>query len=283
MNETVTHVVEETKATSVLQKKDITKVMWIYYGGAELSNSYERLQSLVFCSSMIPVLKKLYPDKADLSAALQRHLIFFNSEATMGSVIHGIAIAMEEEKSQGGKIADASITGIKTGLMGPLAGMGDAIVWAAIMPIIIGIFLPFAQQGLAIGGILPLILYPTITIAISYYLIHKGYRLGKASIMSLLQGGNMQSIIFTANVIGLIMMGALTASYVTITTPFVLAVSGGADVVMQDILDMVLPGLLPLIAVFGMYWFLTKKGPRYNIILISVVIFSLVASFLGIL
>jgi D-glucosaminate-specific PTS system IID component len=282
MNETVTRTAEATN-TAVLTKKDITKVMLLYYSGAEVSNSYERLQSLVFCSAMIPVLKKLYPDATDLSAALQRHLIFFNSEATMGIVIYGIVIAMEEEKSQGGHISDAAITSIKTGLMGPLAGMGDAIVWAAIMPIIIGLFLPFAQQGLAIGGIMPLILYPAITISLSYYLIHKGYRLGKASITSLLHGGNMQSIIFTANVIGLMMMGALSASYVKITTPFVLSVSGEATVALQEIFDMVLPGLLPLSAVFSMYWFLTKKGPRYNILLLSVVIFSLLTSFLGIL
>jgi len=283
VSDTVETVVGQEEVTSVLTKKDITKSMWIYYSGAELSNSYERLQSLVFCSAMIPVLKKLYPNKDDLSAALQRHLNFFNTEATMGSVIHGIAIAMEEEKSQGGEISDSAITGIKTGLMGPLAGMGDAIVWAAIMPIVIAIFLPFAEQGMAIGGILPLVVYTAITVGIGYYLTHKGYTLGKSSITSLLQGGNMQSIIFTANVIGLIMMGALTASYVNITTPYVLSVAGGADVVVQEILDMMLPGLLPLVAVFSIYFFLSKKGPKYNVILISVVVFSLITSLLGIL
>lgn len=69
-----------SEPAKVLSKKDVTKSMWIYYAGAELSNSYERLQSLVFCASMTPVLKKLYTKKEDLSEALKRHLIFFNTK-----------------------------------------------------------------------------------------------------------------------------------------------------------------------------------------------------------
>lgn len=190
---------------------------------------------------------------------------------------------MEEQRARGENVSDSAITGIKTGLMGPVAGMGDAIVWAAIMPIIIAIFLPMAKNGSAMGGILPLILYPAVTIGISYILIHKGYSLGKKSITGMLQGGKMKSIIFTANVIGLVMMGALTASYVKISTPFVLNVSDGTSIVLQDILNQIVPGLLPLGAVFGIYYYLTKKGPRYNTILITVVIFSIVTSLLGIL
>lgn len=267
----------------ILSKSDVNKSMWIFYAGAELSNSYERLQSLVFCASMIPVLKKLYPNKEELSEALKRHLIFFNTEGTFGAIIQGIAIAMEEQRARGENVTDSAITGIKTGLMGPVAGMGDAIVWAAIMPIIIAIFLPMAKNGSPMGGILPLILYPAVTIGISYILIHKGYSLGKKSITGMLQGGKMKSIIFSANVIGLVMMGALTASYVKISTPFVLNVTDGTSIILQDILNQIVPGLLPLAAVFGIYYYLTKKGPRYNTILISVVVFSIVTSLLGIL
>lgn len=266
-----------------LSKKDINKSMWIYYAGAELSNSYERLQSLVFCASMTPILKKLYSTDEELSAALKRHLVFFNTEGIFGAIIQGIAISMEEQKANGENVTDDAITGIKTGLMGPIAGMGDAIVWAAIMPIIISIFLPFASNGSAIGGIMPLILYPAITIAISYMLIHNGYNLGRKSVISLLHGGRMKSIIFTANVIGLTMMGALSASYVNISTPLVFSFASGTDIVIQDILNTVAPGLLPLAAVFAIYAYLKKKGPRYNTILITVVLVSLITSFFGIL
>lgn len=266
-----------------LTKKDITKSMWIYYAGAELSNSYERLQSLVFCASMTPVLKKLYSTDEELSAALKRHLVFFNTEGIFGAIIQGIAISMEEQKANGENVTDEAITGIKTGLMGPIAGMGDAIVWAAIMPIIISIFLPFASSGSALGGIMPLILYPAISIAIAYALIHNGYTLGKKSVMSLLHGGKMKSIIFMANVIGLTMMGALSASYVNIVTPLKFEFVSGTQIVVQDILNTIAPGLLPLAAVFTIYTYLRKKGPYYNRILLTVVAVAVIASLFGIL
>lgn len=98
----------------------------------------------------------------------------------------------KNKKTRGEPINDSSITGIKTGLMGPLAGMGDSIIWAAVMPLLIAIFIPFAANGSAMGGIIPLILYPAITLAISYGMVHKGYTLGRDSIIGLLQGGANQ-------------------------------------------------------------------------------------------
>lgn len=198
-------------------------------------------------------------------------------------MIQGISIAMEEQKTRGEPISDASITGIKTGLMGPLAGMGDSIIWAAVMPLLIAIFIPFAANGSAMGGIVPLILYPAITLAISYGMVHKGYTLGRDSIIGLLQGGRIKELIYGANVLGLIMMGALSASYVKITTPLKLSALKGSEVVVQQILDSIAPGLLPLAAVFAIYFYLVKKGPRYTTILLSIVALSVVCSLLGVL
>jgi len=272
-----------TQPASLLTKGDITRAWLIYYLGAELSNSYERLQSLIFCASMAPVLKKLYPKKEEQSAALTRHLNFFNTEGVMGGVIQGVAIAMEEQKTQGEPISDSSIIGIKTGLMGALAGVGDSIIWAALMPLLIALFIPFAVSGSPMGGIAPLVLYTGITMAISYSLCHKGYQLGRESIVSLLQGGKIKELIYGANVLGLIMMGGLAASYVKLTTPLKLSFLKGSVIEVQKVLDSIVPGLLPLAAVFAIYFYMQKKGPRYTVILLSVVVFSLVCSITGIL
>ncbi|MDN6073224.1 MAG: PTS system mannose/fructose/sorbose family transporter subunit IID, partial [Enterobacterales bacterium] len=212
-----------------------------------------------------------------------RHLNFFNTEQTFGAVIQGVAIAMEEQKTRGEPISDASITGIKTGLMGPLAGIGDSVIWAAVMPLLIASFIPFAAKGSAFGGILPLVLYTGITLAVSYGLVHKGYTLGRDSIITLLQGGRIKELIYGANVLGLIMMGALSASYVKITSPLKISALEGSEIVVQQILDSIAPGLLPLAAVFSIYFYLTKKGPRYTTILLSVVVISVVCSLLGVL
>ncbi|VBB07191.1 Hypothetical protein LUCI_2435 [Lucifera butyrica] len=268
---------------SKITKSDITKVWLTYYMGAELSNSYERLQSLIFCASMIPVLKKLYTTKDALSEALTRHLNFFNTEGVAGTIIHGITIAMEEEKAKEDNLPEVAITGIKTGLMGPIAGIGDAIIWGAVMPLLIALFLPLAMNGNPMGGILPLVAYTGITLVVSYILCHRGYSLGKESIIGFLQDGRIKELINGASVLGLFMMGALSASYVKIVTPFKLGILEGQPLPLQEILDSVVPGLLPIVAVFGIYIYLKKKGPRYNIILTTIIAISVICSVTGLL
>ena len=275
---------EEKNYEIKVDKKDIRKSWWIWYLGAEVSNSYERLQSLIFCASMTPVLKKLYKDKAELSEALKRHLNFYNTEGIAGSIVNGITIAMEEQKANNEQgSTDAAITGIKTGLMGPIAGIGDSIIWAAVMPIIIALFLPFAINGNALGAIMPIILYTGVTVLIGYYLCIKGYVIGKNSILQLLQDGKVKDLIDGARVLGLFMMGSLSASYIKIETPFKIAIANSQPIMIQEILNSIAPGLLELAAVFGIYWFLKTKGPRYNIIMIAIIIFSIVCSVLGLL
>lgn len=273
---------EEMTKERHLSKKDIAKCTNRLYIGAEMSNSYERLQALVFCASMAPALKKLYPEKAEYIQALKRHLVFYNTDSIPGGVILGIILGMEEQKANGEELTDDAITSLKTGLMGPVAAIGDTIIWAAYMPILIALFLPFANQGNPIGGILPLIIYPLTTYLLMRYLATKGYQVGRESVLKILRNGSMSAVIFSANVIGLMMMGALSASYVTISTPFKLTASG-SKFVFQEFLDMVLPGILPLTAVFLIYWYMTKKGPNFNRILLVVVIISVIGSITGIL
>lgn len=267
----------------ILTKADVSRSFWLYFFGCEESNSYERLQSLAFCASMAPSLRKLYPNKDDLADALQRHLAFFNTEGTMGGLITGITLAMEEERTVEGNVPGEAITAIKTGLMGPIAGMGDGIIWAVVMPVIYGIFIPFAESGSIMGGIFPLLLWPSVTIALQYWFTHYGYRLGRSSITGILQSGMMQSIIFTANVLGLIMMGALSSSYISITSPLVFTMGAGNVLEIQAILNAVVPNILPLFAVFGIYFYMQKKGPRYDRILLGIIAISVVCAFLGIL
>lgn len=131
-----------------ITKKDLRRSFLRWYMSAEISNSFERLQSISFCYSMIPILRKLYPDRDAFKSALKRELQFFNTEAIWGTPIHGITIAMEEEKARGEDIPDSAITGIKTGLMGPLAGIGDTITWGMLKTIIYGIGCTMAAAGI---------------------------------------------------------------------------------------------------------------------------------------
>ena len=275
---------ENTNENKIITKKELRKSWFIWYLGAEVSNSYERLQSLIFCASMIPVLKKLYTTKETLSEALKRHLSFFNTEGIAGSIVQGITIAMEEQRAVSNDSSqDTMITSIKTGLMGPVAGIGDSIVWAAIMPIIIALFLPFAIQGSSLGAIMPIILYTGISMFIGYFLCIRGYTIGRNSILQLLQNGKIKDLIEGAGVLGLFMMGALAASYISIKTPLEIAVKNSQPIVLQQILDSIVPGLLELVAVFAIYFYMKKKGPNYNIIMGTILVLSVIASVLGVL
>lgn len=275
---------ENTNENKIITKKELRKSWFIWYLGAEVSNSYERLQSLIFCASMIPVLKKLYTTKETLSEALKRHLSFFNTEGIAGSIVQGITIAMEEQRAVSNDSSqDTMITSIKTGLMGPVAGIGDSIVWAAIMPIIIALFLPFAIQGSSLGAIMPIILYTGISMFIGYFLCIRGYTIVRNSILQLLQNGKIKDLIEGAAVLGLFMMGALAASYISIKTPLEIAVKNSQPIVLQQILDSIVPGLLELVAVFAIYFYMKKKGPNYNIIMGTILVLSVIASVLGVL
>lgn len=275
----------------LVDKKLVQKTWFRYWLSAEMSNSYERLQSLSFCYSMIPVLKKLYPEENDLKEALQRHLNFFNTEPTWGAPILGISIAMEEEKSLTKEIPGEAITALKTGLMGPLAGIGDTIDWGTLKTIIYGIAVTFASNGIAVtfastgnilGAFIP-VLFTVLTFIIGSCLTRFGYTTGKNSVKSILQQGWIKELIFGTSILGLFMMGALTSNFVKITTPLTFAIADGQSIAVQDILNSIAPGILPLCVVFGIYYFLTKGKVNYGLLAIGIVIVCLLCSLLGIL
>lgn len=273
---------ENSPKVETLTKKDITKSWLQWYMLCEMSNSFERLQTLAFCASMIPILKKLYKTKEDLSAALKRHLVFFNTEGNWGGIIHGVTIAMEEQKANGADVPDEVITGIKTGLMGPFAGIGDTLDWGTLKPIVLGLIIPLAMTGSIAGSVLPIVLFTSITMVIGYYMWHKGYTLGRESIASILEGGWIQQLITGAGVMGLFMMGALSATFVKLSTPIEISLQGAKPIALQALIDKIAPGILPLAVVFGIYIYLVKVGPKFVRILVATLLISVISAFLGI-
>jgi D-glucosaminate-specific PTS system IID component len=263
-----------------LTKKDIQKSFYRWYMSAEVPNSYERMQGVSFCYSMIPCLKKLYDKKEDLSHALVRHLNFFNSQGTWSTPIHGMTLSMEEEMANEGNVSDAAITGIKTGLMGPLAGIGDTIDWGTLKTIIYGIAVTFGSKGSVLGAIIPFA-FTLITFLIGKNLWNLGYRIGKESVKSILQAGWIKELISGTSILGLFMMGALSAQYVTLSTPLSFKVAG-STIAIQTILDSIAPGLLPLAVVFGIYYVLRNKTQKYGIISLAIVATCILGALIGI-
>ena len=249
-NETYEAVIQEQEQK--LTKKDLRGVYNTWYFSTELSNSYERLQALAFCNAISKPLRKLYKDDDKYEEALKRHLQFYNSEGTFGSMIHGITLSMEEQKSNGADIPAEVITGIKTGLMGPIAGIGDTIIWGTLKPIILALGCTFAMQGQALGAFIPY-LFPIFGYLIGWYCLTFGYKVGKDSIMKIMQSGLVNDIITGSSILGLFMMGALSSSYVKVKTVLQFTMENAEPIVLQNILDQILPGILPLAAIFGIF------------------------------
>lgn len=275
----------EERASYKITQRDLFSVynkwMWL---SAETSNNYERLQSLGFCNALSGSLKKLYADDTDnYIESLQRHLIFYNSEGSIGTIIHGIVLSMEEEKASGDeKITGEMITGIKTGLMGPIAGMGDTLVQGTLKPLILGLACNFAITGNILG--LFICILEGVVVALSGYgMFNLGYKLGKESVTKILNSSAVKIGINAISILGLFMMGVMSFNYVHVSIPVIIPSSTGDLSIQTDIIDQIVPGLLPLIAVFIIYFYFTKIGQKYTRVVFAIILFSLIGSFLGIL
>lgn len=284
MSENTTTAVAETEQPNIpaITEKDVRKSWFRYYVFAETGISYERLQALGFTYGILPILKKLYPKKEDLAAAMQRHLVFYNTEAVFGAPINGVVISMEEQRAQGKPITDDAITGIKTGLMGPMAGLGDSIDWATMKPLIFALAASLGATGNFIAPFI-LLLLPLFQIIVGLNLATTGYRQGRSSIQDLLQSGRIKELITGASTLGLFMMGVLSATYISLTTP--LSFQFGDDnepFVVQDILNNLAPGILPLLVVLALYFVLRRKKQNLGLIALSLVVIALLGSLAGI-
>lgn len=266
----------------LLSKKEVNQAHLFWWLAAETNNSYERLQAPSFCAAMAKNLRKIYSSDEEYKEALQRHLEFYNTEGTIGSVVIGIALAMEEEKSKGNLTGDV-ITGIKLGLMGPIAGIGDTLIWGMAKAILLGLACTLALEGNPLALIFPP-LFAVLIFVLGRYTCNLGYRLGSDAIPKLLKSGTMNALITASSVLGLFMMGSLSATYVKVATPLSWVISStGATIGLQANLDAILPGMLQLGAIFGIYWYFTHKGQNYIKLVLLIITISIVAAFFGLL
>jgi len=276
------NMVIQDKNTIKLEKKDLKKswLLWVTFGQA--CYNYERMQGLGFCHSMKPIIERLYPnDKQGRKEAMKRHLTYYNTENNWGASIAGIAASMEEEKRNGADIPDESINGVKTALMGPLAGIGDTITQSLVKTILLGIGIELALKGSILGPLIFLIGLSIYTLGVSYYSYFFGYRSGKASIIKILGSGIIREVTEALGVLGMMVLGALIVTNIGVTTPLTFVVSD-MTVSMQGVLDSILPSLIPL-TLFLLTYYLVNKGMKPIKIIGIMFVVGTIGSLLGIL
>ncbi|MDF7666924.1 PTS system mannose/fructose/sorbose family transporter subunit IID [Orbaceae bacterium ESL0727] len=271
-----------------ITKKDVA-IAWLrFYFANEISHSFDRYLAGALMWALMPILKKLYKNRSDLAAAYQRHLLFFNTQLTWGGgTITGIMSSLEavraNENYEGKPISidDDLLYNTKAGLMGALAGIGDAIDSGTVQYIFIAIALPWAQQGLAIGALFPFVAFVCYQLAVGYYFSQLGFKLGRNAATEVV-GAKMQMLIEGLAILGLFMMGILAASYIKVNSGLQFTLSG-KNFVIQETLDKILPGILPLIVVGGLYVYFAKKGLKVTNALIGLTVILGVLAAIGIL
>ncbi len=282
-----------------ITKGDRIKVWWrsTFLQG---SWNYERMQNGGWAYTLIPALKRLYHTKEDRSAALKRHLEFFNTHPYLASPILGVTMALEEERANGAPIDDKAIQGVKVGMMGPLAGVGDPVFWFTVKPIIGALAASMAMAGNLLGPILYFVLWNAIRMAFLWYTQEFGYKAG-SKITEDLSGGLLGEVTKGATILGMFILGSLVTRWVSVKfTPVVSNVpnqkgayidwsslpSGKAGVqkalelqsqglsltknkvtTLQDNLDSLIPGLMGLLLTLFCMWLLKKKVSPIIIIL----------------
>ncbi len=266
---------------SLITKKDLYRIFFRSLT-LEASFNYERFQGFGYCYAMIPALEKLYPDKKDLSEALQRHMAFFNTSPQLVTLIMGISVAMEEEYAENRDMSPDSINAVKVAFMGPLAGVGDSLWWGIIRTIATGVACTFALQGNLLAPVIFLLIFNVPHILIRYNGLMLSYKFGKEFIRKLSQGNLLQNISQCASIMGLMVIGAMTVTMVTVTTPLTFTIGQMEPIVLQDLFDAILPSMLSLITVFCVSHLL-KKGFKLMHLMVAMLVAGVLLTLVGIL
>lgn len=264
-----------------LTKKELNQVFWRSFG-MEWDWNYERQMNMAYCYSMLPVIKKLYSNKEDQIAAMQRHLEFFNTTPQLSTLILGISAAMEESNANNPNFDTESINSVKVSLMGPLAGIGDSFIWGTLRIIATGVGLSLANQGNILGPILFLLIFNIPAQGLRYYLMNAGYKLGSGFLAKIQENGLMSKLTYAASVLGLMVVGGMTAENVSIKFPLAFG-SGDEATTLNDVFNNIMPGLMPLLFTLLVYYLLKKKNIKTITLLLLCVAIGLIGSFFGIL
>lgn len=265
-----------------ISKSTLRKSWFRWLCGNLSSMSFQWLESFAFADSMAPVIKELYGgDKEQEKAALKGHCAFYNTEPQIGSIVNGIACGLEEEGANGADIDDEVINSIKLGLMGPLAGIGDAMVPGMFVPLLLSIAIGLSQGGNVLGPVFYIVTFMTSVSAASYYLFMKGYQMGTKSV-NLIVGEASQRIREAFNLLGAIVVGGVGASYVSINSIMNIQ-TGNAEstVVVNDVLNGIFPKLLPLVMILLCWWMMSKKKLSALKVMGVLVIISIVGVAVG--
>ena len=262
-----------------LRKSDLVK-NWLLGYSSETCYNYERLQALGNANAFIPIIKRLYKED-QYAEEISKYMNFFNTEPSyMGTVIHGITAAMEEKRANDGDITADEILSVRSALMGPLAGIGDVVSQSIVYPILAGVCIQLALAGNYAGPILFEIIYKVIMLTLGYNMYMMGYRKGKSALITFLKTGLLNRILERVSIVGLLVIGSMAVSNISFNFSLIgwevtNEIGSVAFNLQNTVFDALLPGMVPLALVLGVWGLLKKRvKPTAIIFLMFVLAFA---------
>lgn len=243
---------------------------------------YEKFMGLSFLNAMIPAIEEYYPDKEKRIEAMKRQWNMFNVTPQLQGFIAGITTSMEKEAAANENYDVSSINAIKVSLMGPLSGIGDSLFWGSLKTIATGIGVALALEKNILGPILFLLIFNVPAFICKFWLPKIGFTLGGSALKKASDSGIMSFITKHCNIVGLMTVGTMTCSMVTIALKYTFEMNG-VKTNIQELFDTILPSMLPILLVMLCAFLLKKKNVKPAILLVGIIVVSIILSFFGVL
>lgn len=243
--------------------------------------NFERHQASGFANAMVPIAEKYYDTKEEKAEVLQRHMQLFLTQPMISAIPVGISAAMEERIALEGDIDKESVNAVKMALMGPLAALGDSIINGTIRPLIAGIAISLAQGGSALGPILFFLVMSAVSLGVRYFGVFKGYEKGVTIVDDIQKSGLIFKLTDFASIAAYTIIGGFIPAVVSLSTK--LSMTTGETVFkVQEQLDALVPGILPLGITLLMYYLFTKRKANPIILMLLLMVLGVVGVYLGI-
>ena len=272
---------QDLEYTKRLSKSTLVKT-WLWTTSTEACYNYERLQALGAANLMLTPIRALYDSHERQVEELKKYMVFYNSEVfTVGPIINGIACSMEEARANGADVTAEDINSVRTGLMGPVAGIGDTVMQGILFPTLFGIGCSMALEGSYLGPILSFVIFEACIFGCGYFMFMTGYKQGKSSLLRILKNGTIDRIVNAFSIVGLMVVGAMAATRVAVNTPLEIVVGEGVTSI-QSVLDSLAPGLIPL-GITMLVWAMLRKKVNTLWIIVAIFVVGILGYFTGIL
>ncbi len=264
-----------------LSKKALNKSFINWFYGHLTCFSQEHMQTFGYMCAMLPIVQELYDTNEEQTEKVLTYSTFFNTEPQVGSIVVGITAGMEEARANGEPVDDETINGIRAGLMGPLAGIGDSLVVGTLLPILLGIALGLSGGGSPLGAIFYILVWNIGMFLIMRFMYFKGYELGGKAV-EILVGEKANAIRDSIIMLGTMVIGGVTASWININTSFQMLGSDGSVIVdLQKTLNDIYPSILSAVFVLICWYLLSKKRLSPVVVMLILVAVAFVGVLLG--